>query len=187
MSEEKKEFKKDKLMNETLMYLGKLVPKNGAKGVTKDGKEWRRWKLNFKKGKFDWNVSMFEPASDKSIQVSDLKEESYYQIVYKLNEFMYVDPDTGQESPSKSKSAILIKEGKEENSTENVFGKPESLMDKINECFIQNWDEFSKVYNENTDEKDKSEEHMLGSFIANYFDLEFSEVINKIQNTKNGI
>ncbi len=170
MAEEKK---KDKLSSETLCYLGKLLKKQGTR-KDKEGKEvaWKLWHLNFDVGgQYPWHCSAFDTLSPKSVQITDLKEGEYYEIVFKTEEYQH--PQYGRQQ---SKSAVLLKPSSKDKATDPRKHKEQQSSN----VSLQGFDEFAKEYNEATKgSTDANSMHMLGAYIANTHPDQFKELMEK--------
>jgi len=175
------EIKEPELMAETLCFKGKTLDKQGK---DKKGEDYKKWKLSFESGgKYDWKCNSFDKLSTKGVQVSDLVEGQFYEIVYKINSFVGVNGLT------KSKQAVLIKVSSAEKSTAfNAHNKPTTGKIVITDTQKANraakdWVNFAKEYNEQMkDNPTKSAIHMLGAYVANKDREEFADIITLCKN-----
>ena len=97
------EQQKDKLMEETGVYQGKIFKKKGET----NGKEWSIWSLLFDQGgKYPLKFSAFNSLSDKNggVTLENLKEGETYTVLYKKNPFNLRDG-----TPAFQKQAVYIK------------------------------------------------------------------------------
>ena len=170
---DKKDYPKEQLYTETLIYQGKTLKKEGK---TKD-KEWKIWQLLFGKGNYGFKCSSFDPLTPKSLQIKDLIEGKYYEVVYSKKPF------ESQYGPSESKQVALLKLGIAEKSTENVFAAKDAIKSEQKPLPlttpIQSWEDFAAEYNTAMEgNPQKSAIHMLGAHIANHHAEQFKEVID---------
>lgn len=170
---EKKEYPKEALYAEVLAYKGKILKKEGIKT---DKTPYKNWQLMFAKGQYDFKCTAWEPASPKSLQVKDLVEGKYYEIVYKLK------PYTNKFGPQKSKEVVLLKLSTQEKSTEHDFvakdDKP-SVQTQL-ATPLQDWDDFAKEYDlAMKDSPGKGAMHMFGAYVANHHADQFKAIIDK--------
>jgi hypothetical protein len=180
------EQKKDKLEKQVLCYLGKTL---SGQGKTKEGKEWTKWKLEFKKGDYNWKCYAFNSLSAKGVVVKELEEGKYYEVLYKVQE--YTHPEYGI---IKSKQAVLIKSSEPQYSTEEDYKMKQSTLDEssINlmkeqikglfsgELALKEWDNFVVEYNEAMEGNPKKcEMHMIGTYIVNFHEKQCKQIIDK--------
>ena len=165
--------------SEVLMYKGKLLKKSGTR-QDKEGKDvnWKLWNLMFDAGEnkqYDWKCSCFDPLSDKSIQLADLKEGEYYEVVY--NEEAYEHPKYGSQ---KSKKAYILKESNKDSCTAGLIGKNNNSKDATPSTQTtfkaDGWVQFSQGYNRAMGDKGNAM-HMLGAYVANKCVTEFNDII----------
>ncbi len=160
------EQQQDQLMSETLCFLGKTLKRKG----TNESGEWIVWKLNFQSGmQYDWTCSAFDKISDKGVQVAEMQEGQFYEVVYKINEFQT------QYGTQKGKQAVLIKLSSAENSTEEGLknkknGSQGEKKEVSSPLAARDWVNFQKEYNTAMEGKpNKNSIHMLGAYIANKY------------------
>jgi len=151
---------------EVLKYIGKTLRKEGegAKGP------WKLWKLQFEVegGQFPRGFTMFGPASPKSVQIKDLEEGQYYEIVHLL------EPYTGKYGPVVARRAVILKESTKEQYTGPADKKPVVAKPVID------FAPFKADYAKGTEgSTDSTAVHMLGAYVATYHAEEFKEVIQK--------
>lgn len=162
------------LISEVHKYIGKMLKTQGKK---KDGADYKIWKLQFDVGgTYPWTVSMFDPASDKSIQATAMVEGEYYEVVYKITEF------ESQYGTQKSKQAVLIKPSTADKETKgfNVDkNQPQTQQQAPNQKLgARDWVNFKDGYNKAMEGKtEKSAIHMLGAYIANHYQTEATDLI----------
>lgn len=167
-----KEQNHKKLMSETLKYLGKTLKKQGET----NGKPWKIWKLSFDiGGQYPWQTSAFDNISEKGVQVKDMNEGEYYEIVYKINEFK-----SDNYGIIKSKQAVLIKESSEDKATNGQNQtKPDSQSNPILE--VKGWDEFTRKYDENFKKEEQSRLHMLAVYLINEHKKSVQDIASKCE------
>ena len=175
---------------ETLEYMGYDLKKQG----TKDGKDWKLYLLKFKTGgKYPFTVTAWNKISDKGVQVKDLEDGKYYEIVYV--EEPYTHPEYG---PRISRKAVILKPGEQANSTAATVGRkpqptqnqgitPEQVavaaqmaqqMYGNQKRTPQGWVAFAAAYNEQTkDFPHKNYMHMFGVYVATQWATEFEDVL----------
>lgn len=172
MTETKKEYPKEPLFNEVLMYQGKKLK---AEGMYKtSGDPYKLWQLEFKKGIYGFKCGAWDTMSPKSIPVKDLVEGKYYEVVYKLRAY------TNKFGPQKAKEVILLKLSTSDKSTENDFpakdAKPSVPVPLATP--VQSWDDFAKEYElAMKDNPSKNPVHMLGAYIINHHAGQFKELV----------
>lgn len=169
----------DKLMSEVLKYKGKLLKTQGVRKnkETQEDIAWKLWHLLFESGRqYDWKCSCFDSLSEKSIQIKDLEEGKFYEIVYKITEYTHETHGL-----VKSKQAVLIKESNEDSSTEKVLGHNSNNADPAPSVqttlkVADNWVAFANEYNESLKEGGNAM-HMLGAYVFNKLPAEFESII----------
>lgn len=168
---------KDKLMSETLKYLGKTLKGSG----TKDDKDWKSWQLQFETdGQYEWKCKCWD--SIKGGPVKELEEGKYYEIVYKIQE--WTSPEHGL---VKSKQAVLLKPAVESDCTKDNLGQANTKkeeqstpsqgydMDKVKKIAI--------VYHKQVDPEERSLNHFIGTVIKTVNKESVEEIIKLYQDT----
>ena len=164
----------EKLYNETLKYLGKTLKKEGST----DKGPWKLWELQFDcEGMYPWKCSCFDTLSPKSeFQVKDLEEGSYYEIVFKLEDYV------GKYGKNHSKKVILFKKGDESKKTKGVSHKEQAVNTVQTQPLtpLSDWNTFAEGYDKAMSGNDKKcDLHMLGAYVANVVPQQFEDIINK--------
>ncbi len=173
------EQKKDELFSEHLKYLGKVLDKEGTR-KDKEGKDidWKKWKLNFESGKqYPWQCTAWSSLSIKGVLLKDMEEGKYYEVVYKWNEYQHEEHGL-----VKSKVAVLLKESEEDNSTVGNIGNKTVTSTVTNtgtKVSADGFVEFASEYKElmEKEKKEVSVLHMLGAYVANKHQEQFSDII----------
>jgi len=182
------EEEKDQLFNEILCYNGKILKSKGTR-KDKDNNDinWKLWNLTFDSGRsYDWKCSMFgnydtegKPLECKGVHITDMVEGNYYEVVYKVNE--YVHKEHGQ---VKSKQAVLIKESEESKCTkgnsksnqQEQGSQAQAVSSSSPKAVPDNFVAFAKEYKEAVGDVGDAM-HMLGAYVLNKHTEQFSNII----------
>lgn len=171
------EQEKSELHSETLQYLGKTL--NGS-GTKTDGNPWKKWKISFNTGKtYPWQAGAFDSISDKGVQVKDMIEGDYYEVVYKWTEFQ-----SKEHGKVKSKQAVLIKNAEPSQSTQDQLGKAKTENNTTNNNSIlevKNWEVFRVQYNAQMNGETRDPLHMLGAYINHAYKEECGKIIETVK------
>lgn len=156
------------------LYTGKTLKKQGERtGNNGEVIEWKLWNLLFDVGgNYPWKCGAFNSLSDKGIQIKDLEEGNYYEVVYKENEYNH--PQYGAQ---KSRTVVLIKNSTKE-AKEAFDAKQVSVKPKLNAV---NWADFAAEYNEAV-AGEGNPLHMLGVYVANNHAKDFASIIELCKN-----
>ena len=169
------ENKKDELFSEHLQYMGKLLKSKGTR--QKEGKDidWKVWKLNFESGKqYPWSCSAFDKISDTGVQVADMEEGKFYEVVFKNTEYQHATHGL-----VKSKQAVIIKNSSEDKSTAFNLGQvvvPTTTPQQSQKAVAQDWVNFVKEYREALGDE-AGAVHLFGLYVLNKHEEQFSNII----------
>lgn len=85
------EQNKSEITYENKLYLGKKLVKSNESGT---GKWEKLWKLTFKNGQFEQNITAFDPTGDKSLNIPDLVEGTEYCVGFKITPYQHPEHGT---------------------------------------------------------------------------------------------
>lgn len=163
------------LHSETLKFLGRRLKKEGT---SKEGREWKLYKLEFDTGgQYPWGCSAFNSISDKGVQPKDLEEGKFYKILYKVQSFQ------SQYGPQKSKQAVLIQTATEEQATNPLAKKQQQQQQQLIQpetVSTDGFDTFAQEYKQKMGNQGNAM-HMLAAYVVNHHADQFSQVIKKCQ------
>lgn len=105
------EEQKNEIIYENKEYIGKKLVKKNESGT---GKWEKLWKLQFQNGKFEQNITAFDPTGKNSMEIKDLEEGETYCVGFKISP--YEHPEHGT---VKAKTMVYIGEKNDMVSTPN--------------------------------------------------------------------